>query len=106
MDEHVQWVKRLEQTFGEAIAHCRLRLRESVTLADLAGASASLICQSRRPERRRNVAIGSSGSDGWRVVMHWLSHAPSRARHSRATASERQRANSAESAKGSWPVCR
>ena len=43
MDEHVQWVKRLEQTFGEAIAHYRLRLREGVTLADLAGASASLI---------------------------------------------------------------
>ena len=32
---------------------------------------------SSRPERRRKVAIGSSGADGWRVVRHWFSHAPS-----------------------------
>ena len=43
MEEHVQWVKWLEQTLGEAIAHFGLALREGVTLADLAGASASLI---------------------------------------------------------------
>ena len=43
MVEHVQWVKRLEETFGEAIAHFDLRLREGTTLTDLAGAVASLI---------------------------------------------------------------
>ena len=29
------------------------------------------------PDRRSAVAIGSSGSHGWRVVRHWFSHTPS-----------------------------
>jgi hypothetical protein len=43
MEEHRQWVERLEQVFGEAIEHFGLRLRDGVTLTDLAGAAASLI---------------------------------------------------------------
>ena len=43
MEEHLQWVRRLEQVLGEAIDHYRLRLREGTTLTDLAGAVASLI---------------------------------------------------------------
>jgi hypothetical protein len=43
MDEHEQWVARLEDAFGEALEHFGLRLREGVALADLAGAAASLI---------------------------------------------------------------
>jgi hypothetical protein len=43
MEEHVQWVQRLEQVLGEAIDHFGLALREGTTLTDLAGAVASLI---------------------------------------------------------------
>jgi hypothetical protein len=43
MEEHVQEVQRLERVFAEAIEHFGLRLREGVTLNDLAGAAASLI---------------------------------------------------------------
>ena len=43
MEEHVQWVEKLEGAFAEAIEHFGLRLREAVTLTDLAGAAASLI---------------------------------------------------------------
>jgi len=43
MEEHVQWVEKLEGAFGEAIEHFGAQLRESVTLTDLAGAAASLI---------------------------------------------------------------
>ncbi len=43
MEEHLQWVERLAQVLGEAIEHFGLRLRDGVTLTDLAGAAASLI---------------------------------------------------------------
>jgi hypothetical protein len=43
MEEHVQWVEKLEGAFAEAIEHFGLQLREQVTLTDLAGAAASLI---------------------------------------------------------------
>jgi hypothetical protein len=43
MAEHVQWVRRLGKVLGEALAHFSLRLREDVTLDDLAGAVASTI---------------------------------------------------------------
>jgi hypothetical protein len=43
MEEHVQWVEKLEGAFAEAIEHFGLQLREGVTLTDLAGAAASLI---------------------------------------------------------------
>ena len=43
MEEHVQWVQRLEQVLGAAIDHFGLALRDGATLNDLAGASASLI---------------------------------------------------------------
>ena len=43
MEEHVQWVQRLEQVLGAAIDHFGLALRDGTTLNDLAGASASLI---------------------------------------------------------------
>ena len=43
MEEHEQWIEKLAGAFGEAIEHFGLRLREGVTLTDLAGAAASLI---------------------------------------------------------------
>ena len=43
MEENVQWMHRLEQVFGEAIDHFGRVLRDGTTLADLAGAVASLI---------------------------------------------------------------
>ena len=43
MEENVQFVERLEQVFGEAIAHFGRVLRAGTTLTDLAGAVASLI---------------------------------------------------------------
>ena len=43
MEENRQWVEKLATAFGEAIEHFGLQLREGVTLADLAGAAASLI---------------------------------------------------------------
>jgi hypothetical protein len=43
MDEHREWITRLEQAFGGALARYGRRLREGVTLTDLAGAAASLI---------------------------------------------------------------
>jgi hypothetical protein len=42
MDEHVQWVGRLERELGHALEHFGLALREGTTLNDLAGATASL----------------------------------------------------------------
>ena len=46
MDEHAQWVARLEDVLGRAIDHFGLALREGVTLADLAGGG-------REPDRGR-----------------------------------------------------
>jgi hypothetical protein len=43
MEEHRQWIARLEDAFAEAIEHFGLRLRDGVALADLAGGAASLI---------------------------------------------------------------
>jgi hypothetical protein len=43
MDEHLQWVARLERELGHALEHFGVELREGVTLNDLAGAVASLI---------------------------------------------------------------
>ena len=43
MEEHAQWVSRLERAFGDAVDHFGRRLRDGVALADLAGAAASLI---------------------------------------------------------------
>ena len=43
MEENGQWVEKLAAAFGEAIEHFGLQLRDGVTLADLAGAAASLI---------------------------------------------------------------
>lgn len=43
MDEHAQWVARLEHELGHALEHFGLELREGTTLNDLAGATASLI---------------------------------------------------------------
>jgi len=43
MEEQGQWIERLEREFGAAIEHFGLRLREGVTLTDLAGAASSLI---------------------------------------------------------------
>jgi hypothetical protein len=43
MDEHRQWVARLERELGHAIEHFGLALREGATLNDLAGGIASLI---------------------------------------------------------------
>ena len=43
MEEHVQWVEKLEGAFARAIEHFGLELREGATLTDLAGAAASLI---------------------------------------------------------------
>jgi hypothetical protein len=43
MEENGQWVEKLAAAFGAAIEHFGLRLRDGVTLADLAGAAASLI---------------------------------------------------------------
>lgn len=43
MEENVQWVRRLEEVFGEAIEHFERPLREGTTITDLAGAVASMI---------------------------------------------------------------
>lgn len=43
MAEYVQWVRRLEQIFAEAIEHFALTLRDGTTVADLAGAVASMV---------------------------------------------------------------
>ncbi len=43
MDEHVQWVARLERELARALEHFGLALREGTTLNDLAGAVASMI---------------------------------------------------------------
>ena len=43
MDEHTQWIDRLERELGRALEHFGLELRDGTTLNDLAGAVASLI---------------------------------------------------------------
>jgi hypothetical protein len=43
MDEHAQWVGRLERELGHALAVFGLELREGTTINDLAGGIASLI---------------------------------------------------------------
>ena len=43
MEEQGQWVEKLAAAFGVAIEHFGLELRDGVTLADIAGAAASLI---------------------------------------------------------------
>ncbi len=43
MDEHTQWIDRLERELGGALEHFGLELRDGTTLTDLAGAVASLI---------------------------------------------------------------
>jgi hypothetical protein len=43
MAEHVQLVRKLEDAFGEAIAHFGVALRDGTTVNDLACASASLV---------------------------------------------------------------
>jgi hypothetical protein len=43
MDEHAQWVARLERELGRALEHFGLELREGTSLNDLAGGMASLI---------------------------------------------------------------
>ncbi len=43
MAEYVQWVERLEQAIGQALAHFALALRDETTINDLACAVASLI---------------------------------------------------------------
>ncbi|MGL4962921.1 MAG: hypothetical protein ACRC67_16940 [Inquilinus sp.] len=43
MAEYVQWVRRLEQIFAEAINHFALTLRDGTTLTDLACAVASMV---------------------------------------------------------------
>jgi hypothetical protein len=43
LDEHVQWLSRLEQVFGEALDHFGMTTRQGVTVTDLACAAASLI---------------------------------------------------------------
>jgi hypothetical protein len=43
MDEHVQWLGRLERAFGGALDHFGLSVRAGTTLAELACAAASLI---------------------------------------------------------------
>ena len=105
MEEHAQWVERLERVFGEAIEHFGLRLREGVTLADLAGAAASLIegawlnqCLTpRRPDERAflrrsgrllwdgrygaGVTTGGSRSSSSRSMLRWsLRTSPSKSR--------------------------
>ena len=43
MEEHVQWVKRLEEVFGQALDHFGMSVREGTTINELASAAASLI---------------------------------------------------------------
>lgn len=43
MDEHRQWIDRLERELGRALEHFGLELREGTTISDLAGGVASLI---------------------------------------------------------------
>jgi hypothetical protein len=43
MEEHVQWIARLEEVFGEAVEHFGVSLRAGTTLNDLACAVASVI---------------------------------------------------------------
>ena len=43
LDEHRQWVARLERELGRALEHFGIELREGTTLNDLAGGIASLI---------------------------------------------------------------
>jgi hypothetical protein len=43
MEEHVQWVERLELAIQAALDHFGLALREDTTAADLAGALASMV---------------------------------------------------------------
>jgi hypothetical protein len=43
LEEHAQWVAKLEREFEHALAHFGLALREGTTLNDLAGGIASLI---------------------------------------------------------------
>jgi hypothetical protein len=43
MEEHVQWVARLEEVFAGALEHFGARLRQGTTVGNLAAASASLI---------------------------------------------------------------
>jgi hypothetical protein len=43
MEEHVQWVARLEQVFAGALEHFGMRLRSGTTVNDVAAASASLV---------------------------------------------------------------
>jgi hypothetical protein len=43
MDEHVQWLRGLEQVLAETLDHFELDLRHGTTITDLACAFASLI---------------------------------------------------------------
>lgn len=43
MDEHRQWIEKLEDVFASVIDHFDVVLRENVTISDLAGAFATLI---------------------------------------------------------------
>ena len=43
MDEHVQWIARLERELARALEHFGVELREGTTLNDLACAVASMI---------------------------------------------------------------
>jgi hypothetical protein len=43
MEEHVQWVKRLEEVFGQALDHFGMSVREGTTINELASAAASLV---------------------------------------------------------------
>lgn len=43
IEEHLQWLERLERVFADALGHFDLTLREDTTVGDLASALASLI---------------------------------------------------------------
>ena len=67
MEEHTQWLEKLEQVLGEALRRFGISLREGVTVNDLACAFASLIegvwlnqCMTTRHPSNPSEPIASS----------------------------------------------
>jgi hypothetical protein len=80
MEEYERWVGQLEEIFREALAHFGLMLRDGVTLADLAGGTASLTegvwlnqCLTRtrpgRPDEPISAALVCAGRLLWKGAL-------------------------------------
>lgn len=75
MAEYVQWVKRLEHAFAQALDHFELTLRKDVTINDLACTVASLIegawlnqCLTKRHPCDRSEPIATTLLRGGRML--------------------------------------